>query len=126
MAKSVAIIGASPHRSKFGNKAVRAYKDKGWRVYPVNLESDEIEGLPTYGDIRDIPDHVERVALYVRPAEVDKLIDDITATKPHEIFFNPGTESQEAMKKAREAGVEVIADCAIVAIGASPSSYSET
>lgn len=125
MAKSVAIIGASPHRNKFGNKAVRAYRDKGWRVYPVNLTEDEIEGLPTYGDIRDIPDHVDRVALYLPPNKVDEVIDAIAESKPHEIFFNPGTESSEAMKKARDAGVEVIADCAIVAIGASPSRYSD-
>lgn len=126
MAKSVAIIGASPHRSKFGNKAVRAYKDKGWRVYPVNLEEDEIEGLPTYGDVRDIPDHVERVALYLPPEKVDEVIDAVAEVKPHEVYFNPGTESPAAIKKARDAGLEVITDCAIVAIGASPSSYSET
>jgi predicted CoA-binding protein len=37
--KSIAIIGASKDRSKFGNKAVRVYKDKGFKVFPINRKS---------------------------------------------------------------------------------------
>ena len=43
---SVAVIGASRHRHKFGNKCVRAVQHRGYRVYPVNPYASEIGGLP--------------------------------------------------------------------------------
>lgn len=42
---NVAIIGASSDRSKFGNKAVRAYAAAGHKVFPVSLKEKEIEGM---------------------------------------------------------------------------------
>ena len=40
MPQSVAVLGASTNRSKYSNKAVRAYADKGWTVYPVNPKAE--------------------------------------------------------------------------------------
>ena len=34
--KTVAIIGASSNRAKYGNKALRAYERQGYRVIPIN------------------------------------------------------------------------------------------
>ena len=42
---SVAILGASTDRGKFGNKSVRAHLSKGYTVYPVNPKGEVIEGL---------------------------------------------------------------------------------
>ena len=41
----IAVIGASNDRTKFGNKAVRAYLSQGFTVYPVNPKAEEIENL---------------------------------------------------------------------------------
>ena len=46
--KTIAIIGASADRGKFGNQAVRTYLKQGYDVYPVNLNEAEIEGLKAY------------------------------------------------------------------------------
>ena len=42
--QTVAVIGASADRSKFGNKAVRAFRAQGWTVVPVNPRGGDIEG----------------------------------------------------------------------------------
>ena len=52
---TVAILGASADRSKFGNKAVRAFVARGYHVYPVNPKGEVIEGLPAYPSLADIP-----------------------------------------------------------------------
>jgi predicted CoA-binding protein len=64
---SVAIVGASADRRKFGNKAVRAYQRRGWTVYPVHPTLGEIEGSKAYPSLRDVPGKIDRVALYLPP-----------------------------------------------------------
>ena len=66
--KTVAVVGASADRSKFGNKSIRAHRKQGWQVFPVNARGGEIEGLPVYRTLKDIPARIDRVSLYVPPA----------------------------------------------------------
>jgi uncharacterized protein len=125
MSKTIAIIGASPDRMKYGNKAVRAFRDGGWTVYPVNPKAAEIEGLPAFASIEDVPEPLDRVSMYVPPAVSKQLLDAIVAKHPAELFFNPGSEDEEVMAEAREKGLNVINACSIVNIGLRPDMYSD-
>ena len=123
MRKTIAIVGASTDRTKYGNKAVRAFKDGGWTVYPVHPSADEIEGLKAYASVADVPDPVDRVSMYVPPAVGKTLIEDIAAKRPGELFFNPGSEDEEVMTLARDRGLNVVNACSIVNIGLRPDMY---
>lgn len=70
--KTVAIIGASNDRAKFGNKAVRAFQQQGYQVFPVNPKEDEIEGLPAFKSIRDVPVRPAMISVYLPPPVVLK------------------------------------------------------
>lgn len=117
---SVAVIGASGDRTKFGNKAVRAYMRQGYTVYPVNPRLGEIEGLRSYPTIQAIPFPVERVTMYVPPGVGIDLLPGIADKKPREFYVNPGAESDGLLKRARALGLEPIVACAIVSIGETP------
>lgn len=121
--QNVAIIGASQSREKYGNKAVRAYIKQGWQVYPVNPKETQIEGLPVYKSIKDIPGAIDRVSMYVPPEVGLKIVEDIAKKKPKEFFLNPGSESEELIARARELGLDPIQTCSIINIGESPSSF---
>lgn len=123
--KSVAIIGASADRSKFSNKAVRAYVRAGWDVYPVNPRGGEIEGLRAYAFLRDVPAVVGRVTLYLPPAAGVKMLPHIAAVNPEEFFVNPGAESEELVAEARKLGLQPILACSIVEIGATPAEFPD-
>jgi uncharacterized protein len=118
---SVAIIGASSDREKFGNKAVRAYILQGYTVYPVNPRQTQIEGLKVYASVSDVPGKIDRIAMYVPPEAGITLLPEIAAAKPAEFFVNPGAESDELIEKAYALGLEPILACAIADIGDSPS-----
>ena len=120
---SIAIIGASKRRDKFGNKSVRAHVQQGWTVYPIHPFDSEIEGLKSYSSIKDLPEIVDRVALYVPPTIGVKVLDEIAEAGSPEVFINPGAGSLELRSRAEELGVPYRDACAIVAIGESPSSY---
>lgn len=123
-AQSVVIIGASSDRTKFGNKAVRAYQQMGWRVIPVNPKATEIEGLPTVARLEDIKVPVERVLLYVPPQVGLTLLPAIANLKPQEVFVNPGTESPELLQAAEQFHLPIIQACAILDVGISPASLN--
>src|SRR4051812_12885809 len=91
--KRAAVIGASSDRSKYGNKAVRAFQKAGYEVIPVNPTEPEVEGLKAYPSITDIPGPLDTVTIYVRPAVLVKLLPDIAAKGCRELYLNPGTSS---------------------------------
>jgi acyl-CoA synthetase (NDP forming) len=117
---SVAVIGASNDRAKFGNKAVRAYRRQGWTVYPVNPTEPIIEGLTAYPTVEAIPGAVDRAALYVPPRVGLGLLAGIARKSVGELFANPGAESDELLAEAERLGLAVIQACAIVDIGERP------
>jgi predicted CoA-binding protein len=121
--KTVAVIGASNNRSKFGNKAVRAYQAEGYRVIPVNLTEPVVEGLPAFRSVLDIPDPVDMATVYVPPGATLAVLDELERKQVPEIWINPGAESDEVIAEARRRGLNVIFACSIVGIGRSPYHY---
>jgi predicted CoA-binding protein len=119
-AGTVAVIGASNAREKYGNKSVRAYLRQGWTVYPVNPHEKEVEGLRAYASIRDIPGPVQRASLYLPPEVGLSLLDDIKAKGVEELYVNPGAESPELLDRAEALGLNAIYACSIVDIGERP------
>ena len=119
--KTVAIIGASSDRAKFGNKAVRAFLQQGYTVYPVNPKQKSIEGLTAYALIREVPVRPAMISIYVPPPVLLKLLPDIAARGCDELWLNPGTESDQVMAEAERLGLNVIQACSIVGVGVSPA-----
>jgi uncharacterized protein len=119
--KTVAIIGASSDPRKFGNKAVRAFRQQGYTVYPVNPNETEIEGVPCVPSIAEVPVRPQMVSVYVPPPVLLKLLPDIAAKGCAELWLNPGTESDAVLAEAERLGLNVVQACSIVAVGVSPS-----
>jgi predicted CoA-binding protein len=118
--KTVAIIGASTDRAKFGNKAVRAFVRQGYQVYPVNPKESEVEGLPAFPGIRDVPVVPDKVSVYLPPPVLLRVLPDIAARGCGELWLNPGTESAEVLAEAKRLGLTVVQACSIVGIGVNP------
>jgi uncharacterized protein len=118
--KTVAIIGASADRAKYGNKAVRAFQKQGYTVYPVNPKVSGIEGLAAFRSIQDVPVRPQMISVYLPPATLLKVLPDIAARGCDELWLNPGTESDEVLAEAARLGLNVIQACSIVGVGVSP------
>src|SRR3954468_9863262 len=118
--KTVAIIGASNNRHKFGNKAVRAFQQQGYTVYPVNPHESEVEGLAAFKTIGDVPVRPQMISVYVPPRVLLDLLPDIADRGCDELWLNPGTESDEVLLEAERLNLNVIQACSIVGVGISP------
>jgi uncharacterized protein len=121
---TVAILGASTDRAKFGNKSLRAHLHAGYDVYPVNPKGGTIEGLAVSRSLAEVPaPHLDRVSVYLPPALGLAALDQIAAKGAREVWFNPGSESPELLARASELGLNAIAACSIVDLGLSPAQF---
>jgi hypothetical protein len=123
--QTIAILGASADRSKFGNKCVRAYLKAGWTVWPINPKADTIEGRPVYAKLSDLPATPDRISVYLPPSIGAMVMPELAEAGAPEVFFNPGAADHRVMSLARELGVAAIQSCAIVDIGLTPSQFPD-
>ena len=123
MAKTVAVIGASGNRKKYGNKALRAFEKQGYTVIPVNTHEAEIEGHRAYRSVLDIPGPIDMATVYVPPASGLLVVEELARKGVAEVWLNPGADEDEVVERARALGLNVIQACSIIAIGESPSRY---
>lgn len=116
----VAVVGASSDRSKYGNRAVRAFRAAGWEVVPVHPTAATIEGLAAYRSLTDVPGDVDLVTVYLKPEITLGVLEEIARKGPGRLFLNPGTESDAVLVRARQLGLSPILACSILAIGRDP------
>lgn len=121
--KRVAVLGASADHRKFGNKSLRAHRQAGWEVVPVNITGEEVEGTPSYRRIGEVPGKLDRVTVYLPPPITLKVLPEIAEAAPGEVWLNPGSADREVVAKAKELGLNAIQGCSIVDLGLSPSQF---
>src|SRR6187455_2172849 len=118
----VAVVGASRDRHKFGNKALRAFRDAGHTVIPINPHETEVEGVKAYASVLDVPGPIDMASFYVPPEIGEEIIGDIARKQIAEVWLNPGAESDELIARARALSIKPIVACSIVALGRNPYS----
>lgn len=121
--KSVAILGASNDRAKFGNKSVRAHRAAGYEVLPVNPKEVEVEGLTAYPGLASLPHPVERISVYLPPPVTLAALPEIAQAGAREVWFNPGAADAAVRAEAKRLGIPAIDGCSIVDLGLSPADF---
>ena len=118
---SVAVVGASTDRSKYGNKAVRAYRNAGFDVYPIHPRAERVEGILAYPSLDALPvERLDRVSFYVPAAIGLGVLDQVARKQVGELWLNPGAESPELVARAEALGLNVVQACSILAVGQHP------
>jgi predicted CoA-binding protein len=120
MPKIVAVIGASGARHKFGNRAVRAYRQRGYTVIPINPHEPMVEGLTAYRSVLDVPGPIDMASFYVPPSIGEQVIDEVAQKGIAEVWLNPGSESEALIARARSLQIQPIVACSIIALGQNP------
>ena len=120
MSRVVAVIGASPDRSKFGNKAVRAFASQGYTVVPIHPREEAVEGFKAYKSVLDVPGPIHMATMYLAPAVGLKVIEEVAKKGIPEVWLNPGADSPELADRARALGLKTVVACSIVGVGENP------
>ncbi len=106
--RTLALVGVSRRGKKFGNMALQALKAKGYRVFPVHPQADQIEGEPCFPSLSALPEPVEGVLIVVPPEETDKVVREAAAAGIRRVWMQQGAESQAAIRFCEEHGIRVV------------------
>jgi len=123
MARTVAVIGASNNRGKFGNKALRAFAHQGYTVIPIHPTEPEVEGYRAYASVLDVPGTVDVATVYVPPRIGVRVMEELAEKGVAEVWLNPGADGDQVVSRARELGLNARQACSIIGIGESPAWY---
>ena len=118
LGKSVwAVVGATPNQEKFGNKIYKKLKSKGYEVYAVNPNYDEVEGDRCYHSIEELPVKPDCVDMVVAPPVSKKFIPSIAEAGIKYLWFQPGSFDDEAISLAEDQGIQTVYHhCVLVAL----------
>ncbi len=117
--KTIAVVGLSKDSSRPSNDVATYLKSHGYRIVPVNPTVDEVLGEKSYKSLLDLPDQLKReidvVDIFRRAEDVPPIVDE--AIQLHKrwgrakaVWMQLGIVNDEAARKARESGLDVVMD----------------
>jgi predicted CoA-binding protein len=111
--RRVAVTGVSRDPQNHGSNVVfRRLKERGYEVFAVNPNSDELEGNPSYHDLRSIPGGVEAVVIGTRPEIAEETMRECAELGIKHVWMHrgpgAGSVSEEAANYGREHDITVI------------------
>jgi predicted CoA-binding protein len=114
-----AVVGASRDRSKYGNMVLRAFLQKGRTVFSVNPNAGEVEGLKSYPELSSLPEPVHGVCVITPPQVTESIVEQAAHLGVKHIWLQPGAESERAVARAVQSGMNVISGgpCVLIALG---------
>jgi predicted CoA-binding protein len=112
--KNVAVLGASDNPERYSYKALKMLTEHGYNAIPVHPVLDEIEGIKVVKSLGDIRENVYTLTVYVGPARISPLVEEIVKLKPERVILNPGTESEELKTALDKASIPYIEACTLV------------
>lgn len=114
-----AVVGASQDRAKYGNKVLRAYMQKHMVVYPINPTAQSVEGATAFPKLSAVPERLHGVSVITPPHVTEIIVEQAAVLGIQHIWMQPGAESDVAIARAQELGLNCIADgsCILVLLG---------
>src|SRR5262245_57351999 len=123
MSRTVAVIGASNDRLKFGNKALRAFEHQGYTVIPINPHESVIEGHRAYRSVLEVAGPIDLATVYVPPDIGVAVMDELARKGIRDVWLNPGADGGAVVARAKALGLNAIQACSIIGIGDRPGNY---
>ena len=107
--RNIAVVGMSKNEEKAGNFVPKYLIEHGYNVIPVNPTISQVLGRKSYPTVTDIPERVDVVDIFRKSEDVPPVIDDaLNRNDIQVIWMQEGIYNEEAEKKAKENGIDVV------------------
>jgi uncharacterized protein len=106
--KTIAVVGASRNKDKFGFAVYRDLKAKGYKVFAVNPNADVVDGDRCYAGLGALPSPAEAIIMVIPPAQTLPIIEEAGRLGIKHLWLQQGSNSLEGEAKARELGMNLV------------------
>ena len=113
MAKKTVVLGASDNPSRYAFLAIRKLRAHQHPVIAIGKKKGEVGDVAIHKD-QIMESGIDTVTLYLNPQNQVAYYDYILNLKPKRIIFNPGTENDELIQRAKQNGIEPVIACTLV------------
>ncbi len=111
--KRIAVTGVSRKPTDHGsNRVFKRLRDRGYEVFAVNPRADEVEGAPSYHDLKSIPGGVDAVVIATAPDKAETTMRECAELGIKQVWmhrsYGQGSVSDAATAYGRSHGITVI------------------
>jgi len=106
--KTIAVVGLSNDRFRPSYGVARYLQQEGFRIIPVNPHETEVLGERAYATLGDVPEHIDVVDVFRRADHALDVVDQAIRAGASTVWLQPGTGTQAAAERARDAGLKVV------------------
>jgi predicted CoA-binding protein len=96
--RTLALVGVSRGGKKFGNAIYRELKGKGYKVFPVHPQAENIEGDVCYRSLKALPEKVGAVVICVPSAQTERVVQEAFDAGITRVWMQQGAESYDAIR----------------------------
>ena len=108
--KTIAMVGASPDKTKFSYGVLRVLHETGYDMIPVNPKPGlkEIRGLEVFPNLKEITRPVDMVEVFRRSEDLYSIAKDAIEIGAKVLWAQIGVINYEAARIAEDAGLKVV------------------
>lgn len=106
--KKLAVVGASRNPKKFGGAVIKELKEKGFTLFPVNPNADEIQGCKCYPSVQDLPADVTHLFIVTPKQKTQEIVNAAIMKGAEMIWIQQKSETPEAVKAVEDARIPLI------------------
>lgn len=112
-AKTIAVVGASPKPWRDSGAIAEFLVKKGYKVFPVNPQYQEVLGMKCFPDLKSIPEKIDIVDIFRNPDDVMPVIEEAISVGARSVWMQLNVVNEQAARKAEAAGLRVVMDLCI-------------
>lgn len=112
--KTVAVVGASPRKSRAGHYVPAYMQRHGYRIVPVNPHHDELLGEKCYPHLSVVPDPIDLVLVFRRPEYTPPIVEDAIEIGAKAVWLQLGIYNKQAQQTAQIAKLPFVMDACIM------------
>jgi uncharacterized protein len=106
--KKLAVAGASRDPKKFGGILIKDLKERGFDLYPVNPNAEEIQGIKCYKSVTDLPEDVKHLLMATPKSTSAEVARQAADKKMEMVWIQLMADTPEAVKIIEDAGILLI------------------
>jgi hypothetical protein len=114
LCKSIAVIGASATKQKYGNSALRELRLRGFDAMAIHPTAQTIDGAGCFPSLISLPRKPDGVFVCVQPDKVPAVLREVAAAGIARVWLQQGAESTAADTLARDLGISMVSSACIL------------